>query len=85
MLHTMGYSLQVAKKKQAGAQHPDRDEQFKYIAALKAQFLEGKLPVVTLASARSKPAHSSRWTYIIGLSYAGFHRCMDCRTFPDCR
>jgi transposase len=30
LLRKMGYSLQVAKKRQAGAQHPDRDEQFKY-------------------------------------------------------
>jgi Rhodopirellula transposase DDE domain len=48
LLRKMGYSLQVAKKKQAGAQHPDRDEQFKYIAALKAQFLGEKLPVVSI-------------------------------------
>jgi hypothetical protein len=48
LLRRMGYSLQVAKKKQAGAQHPDRDEQFKYIAALKAQFLGEKLPVISI-------------------------------------
>jgi hypothetical protein len=48
LLRKMGYSLQVAKKKQAGAQHPDRDEQFKYIAALKAQFLGEKLPVISI-------------------------------------
>jgi DDE family transposase len=44
----MGYSLQVAKKKQAGLHHPDRDEQFKYIAALKAQFLGENLPVISI-------------------------------------
>jgi hypothetical protein len=48
LLRKMGYSLQVAKKKQAGAQHPDRDKQFKYIAALKAQFLGEKLPVISI-------------------------------------
>jgi len=48
LLRKMGYSLQVAKKKQAGAQHPDRDEQFKYIAALKAQFLGENLPVISI-------------------------------------
>jgi hypothetical protein len=48
LLRKMGYSLQVAMKKQAGAQHPDRDEQFKYIAALKAQFLGEKLPVISI-------------------------------------
>jgi hypothetical protein len=46
LLRKLGYSLQVNKKKQAGGQHPDRDEQFKYIAALKAQFLRDGLPVI---------------------------------------
>jgi hypothetical protein len=48
LLRGMGYSLQVAKKKQAGAQHPDRDEQFQYIAALKTKFLGEKLPVISI-------------------------------------
>jgi hypothetical protein len=48
LLPKMGYSLQVNKKKQAGAQHPERDEQFRYIAALKAQFLREGLPVVSI-------------------------------------
>jgi hypothetical protein len=48
LLRKMGYSLQVAKKKQAGAQHPDRDQQFKYIATLKAQFLGDRLPVISI-------------------------------------
>jgi hypothetical protein len=48
LLRKMGYSLQVAKKKQAGVHHPDRDEQFKYIAALKAQFLGENLPVISI-------------------------------------
>src|SRR6267154_1357730 len=48
LLRKMGYSLQVNKKKQAGAQHPERDEQFRYIATLKAQFLTAGLPVVSI-------------------------------------
>jgi hypothetical protein len=48
LLRKMGYSLQVNKKKQAGAQHPDRDKQFRYIAAAKAQFLSKGLPVVSI-------------------------------------
>src|SRR3984893_13064850 len=48
LLRQMGYSLQVAKKKQAGVHHPDRDDQFKYIAALKAQFLGENLPVISI-------------------------------------
>ena len=48
LLRKMGYSLQVNKKKQAGAQHPDRDEQFRYIAALKAQYLRDGFPVISI-------------------------------------
>jgi hypothetical protein len=48
LLRKMGYSLRVAKKKQAGAQPPDRDAQFRYIATLKARFLEEKLPVISV-------------------------------------
>jgi hypothetical protein len=48
LLRKLGYSLQVNKKKQAGAQHPDRDRQFKYIAALKAQYVGEGLPVVSV-------------------------------------
>jgi hypothetical protein len=48
LLRKLGYSLQVNKKKQAGAQHPDRDEQFRYIAVLKAQFLAEALPVISI-------------------------------------
>jgi transposase len=48
LLRKMGYSLQVAKKKQAGAQHPNRDDQFRYIAELKAEFLGGGLPIISI-------------------------------------
>jgi transposase len=48
MLRQMGYSLQVNKKKQAGAHHPDRDEQFRYIARLKTQFLAEGLPAISI-------------------------------------
>lgn len=48
LLRKMGYSLRVNKKKQAGAQHPDRDQQFRYIAVLKAQFLGEGLPVISV-------------------------------------
>ena len=48
LLRKMGYSLRVNWKKKGGAQHPDRDEQFKYIAALKAQYLREGLPVISV-------------------------------------
>jgi len=48
LLRKMGYSLRANKKRQAGAQHPDRDDQFKYIAALKAQYLREGPPVISI-------------------------------------
>jgi hypothetical protein len=48
LLHKLGYSLQVNKKKQAGAQHPDRDTQFRYITALKERFIAEALPVISI-------------------------------------
>jgi hypothetical protein len=48
LLRRLGYSLQVNKKRQAGASHPERDQQFRYIAALKAQFLDDGLPVISI-------------------------------------
>ena len=48
LLRKMGYSLQAAKRRQAGAEHPDRDKQFKHIAALKAQFLGQGLPIISI-------------------------------------
>jgi hypothetical protein len=48
LLRKMGYSLRVNKKKQAGAQHPHRDEQFRYLAEMKAGFLSVGLPVISV-------------------------------------
>jgi hypothetical protein len=48
LLRKMGYSLRANKRKHAGAQHPDRDEQFRYIAQLKTKFLEAGLPVISI-------------------------------------
>jgi len=84
LLRKMGYSLQVNKKKQAGAQHPDRDKQFKYIAALKAQFLREELPVISIdtkkkelignyrregATWRKKPIETDSY-------FAGYAKCV---------
>jgi hypothetical protein len=48
LLRKMGYSLRATKRRQAGAEHPDRDKQFQHISALKAQFLGQGLPVISI-------------------------------------
>jgi hypothetical protein len=48
LLKAEGYSLQGNAKTVEGAQHPDRDAQFRYIAARAREFLEAGQPVVSV-------------------------------------
>jgi len=47
-LWEMGYSLQANVKTLEGPQHPDRDEQFRYINKLVSRFLRTKDPVLSV-------------------------------------
>ncbi len=48
LLHDMGYSLQGNRKTQEGADHPDRDAQFRYINACVGRSLAAGSPVVSV-------------------------------------
>jgi len=48
LLHEMDYSLQANAKTVEGAQHPDRDAQFRYINDLASQRLAAKEPVISV-------------------------------------
>lgn len=48
MLREAGYSLQANVKTQEGAQHPDRDAQFRYLNEQARRFREAGLPVVSV-------------------------------------
>lgn len=48
LLKDNGYSLQANAKTLEGTSHPDRDAQFRYIAALAADFQERGCPVVSV-------------------------------------
>jgi len=48
LLHSSGYSLQSTRKTLEGAQHPDRDAQFRYIGALAGQYLAAGDPVISI-------------------------------------
>ena len=48
LLKGLGYSLQGNVKTTEGADHPDRDKQFKYINELAEGFLEGNSPVISV-------------------------------------
>lgn len=48
LLSNLGYSLQSLRKSREGAQHPDRDAQFQYIARQVAEFLQAGQPVISV-------------------------------------
>jgi len=48
MLAAMGYSLQAPVKTKEGADHPDRDAQFRYIAGLVEEFRSAGEPVISV-------------------------------------
>jgi transposase len=48
MLKAMGFTLQANRKSQEGADHPDRDAQFRHIAAVTGAALAAKEPVISV-------------------------------------
>ena len=48
LLHYLGYSLQANAKVTEGAQHPDRDRQFRYINDTAAEHLAAGQPVISV-------------------------------------
>jgi hypothetical protein len=48
MLAAKGYSLQAPVKTKEGADHPDRDAQFRYIAGLVEEFRSAGEPVISV-------------------------------------
>ena len=48
LLRFLGYSLQSTRKKMEGSQHPDRDDQFRYINKLATEFLAAGDPVISV-------------------------------------
>jgi hypothetical protein len=48
LLHAAGYSLQANRKTREGPQHPDRDAQFRYIAAQAGRYQRQHRPVISV-------------------------------------
>jgi hypothetical protein len=48
LLKDMKYSLKANVKRQAGAQHPDRNAQFEYIETQKQLFLRNGWPIISI-------------------------------------
>jgi transposase len=54
LLHQMGYSLQAPAKENEGAQHPDRDGQFRHLNAQVEAHLEAGQPVISVDSKKKE-------------------------------
>ena len=48
LLHELGYSLQANQKRREGAQHPDRDAQFRYINTQVRRFEKKSQPAISV-------------------------------------
>ena len=48
VLHDLDYSLQSNRKTEEGAEHPDRNAQFRYISAAVKKYLSQGLPVISV-------------------------------------
>jgi hypothetical protein len=54
LLRKMGFSLKANKRKQGRVGCPERDEQFKYIASQKEQFITTGLPVISIDTKKTE-------------------------------
>jgi hypothetical protein len=54
LLKDLGYSLKSNRKEIAETQHPDRDQQFKIIAQMKALFQHSHLPIISVDSKKKE-------------------------------
>ena len=62
-LKNLGYSLQVNKKtKEAGANHPDRNEQFEYINGKAKTFQKNNFPVISVDTKKKENIRSMEET-----------------------
>ena len=52
LLHRLGYSLQANAKVTEGAQHPDRDAQFRYLNDIAQGFIDDNQPVISVDTKR---------------------------------
>jgi transposase len=63
LLRSLGYSLQSTRKMMEGSQHPDRDDQFRYINKLATEFLAAGDPVISVDTKKKEPAPRSALSY----------------------
>ncbi|MGH3868341.1 MAG: ISAzo13 family transposase [Pseudonocardiaceae bacterium] len=59
ILASIGFSLHATRKTLEGAQHPDRDAQFRYLNSLATQFLASGDPVISVDTKKKSWSDSS--------------------------
>jgi hypothetical protein len=83
LLHAMGYSLQATAKTVEGAQHPDRDAQFRYINGLAGERLSAGEPVISVDSKKKELVNGTKANAGREWQPAGRPERVDVHDFPD--
>ena len=82
-LKEMGYSLQATSKTVEGAQHPDRDAQFRYINGLAGQRLAGDEPVISVDCKKKELVNGTKANAGREWQPQGRPTRVDVHDFPD--
>lgn len=80
LLHKVHYSLQSNVKREAGANPPDRNAQFEYLASQKAAFLEAGLPVLSVDTKKKELIGNFKNA---GQSWCQEPECVNIHDFPQ--
>jgi len=83
LLKEMGYSLQATAKTVEGAQHPDRDAQFRYINRLAGERLSGDEPVVSVDCKKKELVNGTKANAGREWQPTGRPTRVDVHDFPD--
>lgn len=83
LLGMMGYSLQATAKTVEGAQHPDRDEQFRYIGRLSGDRLDASEPVISVDTKKKELVNGTKGNAGRELQPKGQPEKVDTHDFPD--
>lgn len=81
VLNEEGFSLQATSRTTEGAQHPDRDAQFRYINDKVCEFTQAGEPVISVDTKRRKCSATARWPVASGT--APVSPCRSAHDFPE--
>ena len=78
LLHQLNYSLQANAKVREGAQHPDRDAQFRHISVKVSAFLRRHDPVISVDAKKKGVGGPVQkpWSDLVSGRCAGRGQCL---------